>query len=69
MAEKTSTEIAEIFRSHDDIFIANIDRDYMVLVLFLMYEKMKGEDGFWHTYFESAQEVDLPAIWEDSEVA
>ena len=41
----------------------------MVLVLFIMYERSKGEDGFWHPYFESAQEIDLPAIWEDEDVA
>jgi len=63
------SEIAEIFRSHDEVFIANQDRDYMVLVLFLMYERMKGEDGFWHPYFVSIQEIDLPAIWEDQDVA
>ena len=63
------SEIAEIFRSHDDLFVANVERDFYVLVLYLMYERLKGENGFWHTYFESAQEIDLPAIWEDSEVA
>ena len=60
--------ISEIYRAHEDIFVTNADRDYLTLVLFLIWERVKGEDSFWHTYFECAQDADLPAVWEDQEV-
>ena len=63
-----NSDIAEIYRTHSDIFVSNADRDYLTLVLFVIWERTKGEEGFWHAYFECAQDADLPAVWEDHEV-
>ena len=63
-----NSEIAEIFRVHPDVFLANEDRDFNVLVVFLMYERSKGPESFWHPYFETVQLVDLPALWEDEDI-
>ena len=41
-----------IFTSHDSLFVANYYRDTLILVLFVMYERVKGEDSFWHPYLD-----------------
>lgn len=45
------SEIGEVFQSHDSLFVGNIQRDYFILVIFLLYEKSKGENSFWNLYF------------------
>ena len=42
------SEIAEIYRQFEDLFVANADRDFLTLVLYLIYERSKGKDSFWH---------------------
>lgn len=43
-------------------------RDFMILAIFLIYERCKGEDSFWHPYFETVQLVSLPAEWSDEKI-
>jgi hypothetical protein len=43
-----NSEIAEIYRQFEDLFVANADRDFLTLVLYLIYERSKGKDSFWH---------------------
>ena len=57
------SEIGEIYRNYEDIFVANVDRDHMTLVLYLMYERSKGTDSFYHPYFEVCELVESPALW------
>ena len=38
-----NSDIGEIFKNHESIFIKNIDRDYLILITFLVYERLKGE--------------------------
>jgi hypothetical protein len=35
------SEISEIFKSHDDFFVSNVDRDYLILVVFVIFERQK----------------------------
>ena len=49
-----NSEIAQIFRKHEDLFVVHPERDHLVLVLFLMYERSKGQYSFWYPYFGSA---------------
>jgi hypothetical protein len=53
-ATARSSEIAEIYRDNEDLFLANQDRDFVTMVLFIMYERLKGDDGFYHAFFEVA---------------
>ena len=64
-----NSELALIFFNHQDMFQANTYRDYYVLVIFIMYERSKGKDSFWHDYFECVQLIDLPAVWENEEIS
>lgn len=49
-----NSEIAEVFRNHQDIFVSNASRDHLILVTFMMYERNKGKLSFWHEWFEVA---------------
>lgn len=35
------SEIGQIFKSHDSLFLANIDRDFLILVVYIVYERNK----------------------------
>ena len=48
---KTS-EIGVIFRSHDSLFVGNYCGYQLIICTFLMYEKNKGENSFWHPYID-----------------
>ena len=60
------SEIAEVVRNHDELFIGKSYRDEQALRLYLMHERNKGAESFWHEWFELAQLVDLPYTWEGS---
>lgn len=40
----------------------------MTLILFIIYERSKGTESFWHPYFEVVELVDLPGIWSDKKI-
>lgn len=65
---KRDAEIQEIFESHADLFEANVLREYFILVVFLMRERAKGTDSFWHPYFEVVQLIDQAATWPDEQI-
>lgn len=50
------SEIGDIFKSHETLFVSNVDRDYLILLVFTLYERVtKGEDSFWHPYFDAVE--------------
>jgi hypothetical protein len=48
------------------MFISNIDRDYLILVVYLMYERSKGANSFWHAYFDAVNPGVYTSLWSDS---
>lgn len=36
------SDIGDVFKSHESLFVSNVDRDYLILVVFLLYERSKG---------------------------
>jgi hypothetical protein len=60
-----NSEISHVYKNHVEIFENNGERDFFVMVLFIMYEKSKGSSSFWHPYFEVCGVYDIPAQWED----
>ncbi|EWS71999.1 RuBisCO LSMT substrate-binding protein (macronuclear) [Tetrahymena thermophila SB210] len=45
------------------------DADFNILALYLMYEKLKGEQSFWHPYFELNQKSYTLLDWSTEELA
>lgn len=59
-----SSEIGFIFEEHKYLFKATEDRDYLVLLVFLIYEHQKGPNSFWYPYFAAIDPGDLPCFWD-----
>jgi len=57
-----------MYTSHDSLFVSNIDRDQMILVIFLMYETLKGEASFWHSYIDYLEPEEVPPCYWDKTV-
>jgi len=64
-----ASELDVIFKSHDALFRANYERDSMIMVLYLMYEKLKGENSFYHPYFDSVALDPQSCLWDDQYVS
>eukprot|EP00347_Sterkiella_histriomuscorum_P009137 403342378 len=63
-----ASPIGFIFDNHASIFKATEDRDYLVLLVFLIYEHQKGTRSFWHPYFEAIDPGLLPCFWSDQTI-
>ena len=63
-----ASEIGHIFRAHKDMFLEHSDGDFLVLTVFAMYEKKKGDQSRWGPWFKVMPPTDLPAFWSDEEV-
>ena len=64
-----SPEIGFIFEEHSYLFKATSDRDYLILLVFLIYEHQKGQLSFWHPYFHAIDPGDLPCFWDEQVIA
>ena len=49
-----NSEIAEIYRARKEMFVEHADRDFYTILLFVLFEKSKGEESFWHEQFETS---------------
>ena len=57
------SEIAEVFSNHEQLFFTNVERDSLTMIVYLMFERLKGPASFWHPYFD-ALEMGKPAyLW------
>ena len=63
------SEISVVFRSHESLFVANVDRDILILTVYLIYENKKGEESFWYPYF-NVVDPGIPACyWSEETLA
>ena len=63
-----NSDIGEIFKNHESIYIKNIDRDYLILITFLVYERLKLENSYWYSYFEIVDPGTDASNWPESAV-
>jgi hypothetical protein len=59
-----SSEIGFIFDNHENIFKATEDRDFYVLLVFLLYEFQRGTQSFWYPYFNAVDPGSLTCYWD-----
>ena len=50
------------------IFHHSEDGEDNCLYIFLIYERLKGEESFWHPYFETVAGLDLLMFWDDLDI-
>jgi len=62
------SEIGEIFKNHESIYMKNTDRDYMMLITFLVYERLKADGSFWHSYFEFVDPGTEASNWPEAAI-
>ena len=62
------SQIGEIIRTNLSIFHHSEDGEDNCLYLFLIYERLKGEESFWHPYFETVAGLDFLMFWDDLEI-
>lgn len=60
-----SEELRDVYDNHIELF----RRDDHIMALYIVYEKLKGKDSFYHPYFEILPEPDVLENWSDDELA
>ena len=50
----------------DEIGLSDPDR--LILTFFVAFEIGKGARSFWHPYFETTENTDLPQFWEEDDL-
>mmetsp|Transcript_16029 Transcript_16029/g.15449 ORF Transcript_16029/g.15449 Transcript_16029/m.15449 type:complete len:97 (+) Transcript_16029:233-523(+) len=63
-----NSPVNAVIQKHPEIYINHHDAEYLVLITFLWYELLKGENSFYHPYFQIVNISDLPMFWEQEEV-
>jgi hypothetical protein len=58
-----ASEIGFIYEKHESIFNQTNDRDYLILLLFLIYEHQKEDKSFWYPYFNAINPGELSCYW------
>jgi hypothetical protein len=61
-----SSEIGFIFDNHESIFKADENREYLILLIFMIYEHQKGDKSFWHPYFAAINPGTLTCYWDQT---
>jgi hypothetical protein len=59
------SEIGEIFKNHDSLFLSAKSYETNILFVYLIYERLKGKESFFHPFFDSVSQSDLPYFWDD----
>jgi len=55
--------IGHLFESHEALFVTNYDRDNNMLLVYLIYERLKAAESFYHPYFEMVDSPTPTVYW------
>ena len=58
-----ASPIGHLFESHDNLFVCNNDRDTSILLVYIIYEKLKGQESFYYEYFEMIDATMHATYW------
>lgn len=67
--KKLTPELNTIFGRHPALFKRHQEAEYFRMILFLWYERVKGEKSFWKPYLDIINFTDLPCLWSNEELA
>ena len=45
------SEISDFIKSNEHIFTEHSGSEFLILIAFILFEKLKAEKSFWHPYF------------------
>ena len=57
--------IGHLFETHDALFVTNFDRDNTILLVYMIYERLKGEESFYDPYFSVVDSPVPTCYWPD----
>lgn len=61
--------IGHVFELHDNLFFTNNERDSFILLVYLIYERLKGEESFYYPYLEMLDSTLHATYWPDDVIA
>lgn len=59
----------DVYLKHPEIFSKHYDYQYLWLIVYVFHELLKGEESFWHPYFEVISWSDIPMLWTEDELS
>lgn len=59
------SELSELYESHDALFMANSERDFLILTIFVIFEKLKGDQSFYEPYLSVVNPGTYTCYWVD----
>lgn len=63
------SEIASVFLDNAELFEVHHDGEYLSLIVFIVYEILKGDKSFWKPYFDVFPNADVLGFWSDAELS
>ena len=57
------SQIGYLFDMHDNLFVTTPERDSNILMVYMIYERLKGEESFYHPYFEMIDAFQHSSYW------
>ena len=64
-----SPTLGPIYNDHPYLFTASVDRDYLILLVALLYEHCRGPLSPWFPYLSALDPDDLPCYWPPTTLA
>ena len=57
--------LCKVLKAHEDVFHGNDDHgDYNTLIVYLIREKLKGEDSFYYPFINLVPEIESGLVWD-----
>jgi hypothetical protein len=60
-----SPEIVNMFERHAAEFKKHYDSEYMMMIVYIFYELLKGSASFWYPYLSVISPTDLTMSWSE----
>lgn len=58
-----------MYARHPDVFSDHLDNEYLIMMVFVMHQKMIGDKSLWYPFWKIISLSDLPMRWDESELA
>ena len=65
---ESDSEVGQIFVDYRPNFNENEDGEFLRIIAYIMFQKLKGKKSFWNPYLEGIGETELLCFWEENEL-
>jgi len=60
--------LSALYDRNPAVFKRHHDSEYLIIIVYIWHEQMKGEKSFWFPYFDTINTCDMPMSWTDAEL-